>query len=404
MGELNHRIKDLIIKHLQDELTIEDQLELREWINVSDYNRDIFRQLTDPDQLSEDLKEYLEAKINIRKKIDVRIKTSAIADETPVYNIRPIRRHIRVYVAAAAIIFLFITSYIWLASRFDSSSKARPVPAPIAARDVAPGGNKATLTLSDGSSIVLENAADGHLTEQSAAHVSKQKDALSYTAVPSNGAVPSPIVYNILKTPRAGQFQVVLPDGTKVWLNNASSLRYPTSFSGTSREVELTGEGYFEVAKNVSKPFTVKVPDGAVIHVLGTSFNVMAYNDEPEIRTTLLEGSVKIKKGTQSVTLQPGQQVQSGKQLRVIKNVDVEESISWKNGLFQFHDADIETVMRSIARWYDLQVSFTEDKSKYNRLAFFAVRRDNYISDVLLALESSGYHFKMDGNRIIVLP
>jgi len=403
MGELNHRIKDLIIKHLKGELAVEEQLELQKWTEVSDDNLHVFHQLTEPDPLSENLKEYYEAKTNIRNKIDTRIKTFALP-ESPVPQIRSINRRLRIYVTAAALLSLFIISYFWLASRFDSSSKARPVPAPVAVQDVAPGGNKATLTLANGSTIVLENADDGRLTEQGATQVSKQKNALSYTAAPSRNTAPSAIVYNLLTTPRAGQFQVVLPDGTKVWLNNASSLRYPTSFSTPTREVELTGEAYFEVAKNVSKPFLVKLPDGAAVRVLGTSFNVMAYTDEPEIRTTLLQGSVKIKKGTQSITLLPGQQVQLGTQLRVIKNVDVEESIAWKNGLFEFHDADIETVMRSIARWYDIQVSFKEDKSKYNRLAFFSVRRDNYVSDILLALEASGYHFKMEGNEIVVLP
>jgi len=399
MGELNHRIRDLIIKHLKDEQTVEEQLELREWINASAHNRDVFHELSDPDKLSGDLKEYYEAKTSIRDKIDTRIKTFALP-ERPLSNSRTINRRLRIYVSAAALLFVFVLSYFWLASRFDSSSKARPASAPNAVRDVAPGGNKATLTLANGSNIVLENAADGQLTDQGSAHVSKQKNALSYKAPSGNAAT----VYNILTTPRAGQFQIVLADGTKVWLNNASSLRYPTNFSTSTREVELTGEAYFEVAKNVSKPFIVKLPDGAAVHVLGTSFNAMAYNDEPEMRTTLLEGSVKIKKGAQAVTLLPGQQAQLGNQLRVIKNVDVEESIAWKNGLFEFHDTDIETVMRSIARWYDIQVIFKEDKSKYNRLAFFSVRRDNYVSDILLALEASGFHFKMEENKIVVLP
>lgn len=358
MEELNHRIKDLIIKHLKDELTVEEQLELREWINTSDYNQELFHQLTDADQLNKGLKEYDDLRMSIRKKIDVRIKMFDLP-ESPVSNIRPIRRRRWVYAAAAAaLLFLFVTSYFWLASRFDSSSKARPMPVSVAVRDVAPGGNKATLTLGNGSTIILENTADGQLTEQGAAHVSKQKYALSYTTTHSPGAIPSATVYNTLTTPRAGQFQVVLPDGTRVWLNNASSLRYPTSFSGRSREVELTGEAYFEVAKNTSKPFSVKIPD-AIVHVLGTSFNIMAYNNEHATNTTLVEGAVKVSHYDHQMLLAPGEQVQLDKQGIIKKvKVNVASIIAWKNGFFNFSHTDFQGAMRQLARWYDVDVVY----------------------------------------------
>lgn len=403
MAELDHRIKDLIILHLKDELTVEQQLELQQWINASDHNSDVFRRLTGPDQLIEELKEYDEAKANVRDKIDARIRTFALP-ESPVSDIRPIRRRRWIYAsAAAALLFLFITSYLWLASRFDSSSKARPVPAPVAVRDVAPGGNKATLTLGNGSTIVLENAADGQLAEQGVVQVSKRKNALAYKIVgPHSDATPT-VVYNTLTTPRAGQFQVVLPDGTKVWLNNVSSLRYPTSFSGATREVELTGEGYFEVAKNEAKPFTVKLHD-ITIHVLGTAFNVMAYSDDPESRTTLISGKVSVEVSkTRSTILIPRQQavIYDSGELLVYSDVDTEEAIAWQRGYFHYTKANIRDVLRQLARWYDVEVEFTIPvPSDYTFDG--EIGRDLNLSTILKHLEKKDLHFHIEGKKLIV--
>ncbi|MBN9384538.1 MAG: FecR domain-containing protein [Chitinophagaceae bacterium] len=400
MEGLNHRIKDLIIKHLKDELTIEDQLELQEWADASDYNRELFHRLTNPDQLNKDLKEYDELRMTIREKIDARLKTPDL-QERPVPNIFPISRRRLVYAAAAAaLLFLFTISYFWLASRFDSSSKARPVPAPVAVRDVAPGGNKATLTLGNGSTIILENAADGQLTEQGDAHVTKQKNALSYTTALSHNIAPTDIIYNTLTTPRAGQFKVVLPDGTKVWLNNASSLRYPTSFSGTSREVELTGEAYFEVAKNISQPFSVKIPD-ATVHVLGTSFNIMAYNNENSTNTTLVEGSVKISQRDHQMLLTPGEQVQLDKQGKIKKiEVNVASVIAWKNGFFNFSHTDFQGAMRQLARWYDVDVVYKGTPP--SRSFSGVIDRQLSLSQVLRIFENDEYTLTIDGKSIIV--
>lgn len=396
MREINNRIKDLIIKHLKDELTVEQQLELQDWINVSDYNKELFQELTTTDNLSKELKEYQEAGINIWDKIDARIKTPAFI-EGPVTNIRPIGRRIRIYVAAAVIICLFITSYFWLASPFRSPSKARPASVPVAGRDVAPGGSKATLTLGNGSTIVLENVADGSVAEQGATRISKEKNSLSYTAAAS--ASPT-VVYNTLTTPRAGQFQVVLPDGTKVWLNNASSLRYPTSFSGTSREVELMGEAYFEVAKNVAKPFSVKVLD-ATVHVLGTSFNIMAYNNESTINTTLVSGSVKVSEHDHQMLLTPGEQSQLDKQGSLKKTqVNVASVIAWKNGFFNFSHTDFQSAMRQLARWYDIDVVY---KGVIPTKSFSGViDRQLSLSEVLKIFESDEYTLSIEGNSMIV--
>jgi ferric-dicitrate binding protein FerR (iron transport regulator) len=401
MGELDHRIKDLIIKHLKDELTVEQQLELQQWINASTHNSDIFRQLTEPDQLNEELKEYYEAKSNIRDKIDARIRTFALP-ENPVPNIRPARRRRWVYAsAAAALLFLLITSYFWLASRFDSSSKARPVPAPVAVRDVAPGGNKATLTLGNGATIVLENAADGSLAVQGVVQVSKRKNALSYNIVGPHSDATSTVVYNTLTTPRAGQFQVVLPDGTKVWLNNATSLRYPTSFSGPSREVELTGEAYFEVAKNTSKPFSVKIPD-ATVHVLGTSFNIMAYSNENTANTTLVEGAVKVTQRDRQMVLVPGEQAQLDKQGALKRTkVNIASVIAWKDGFFNFSHTDFQGAMRQLARWYDIDIIYKGVPP--TRTFSGVIDRQLNLTQVLKIFENDECTLTIDGKSIIVI-
>jgi ferric-dicitrate binding protein FerR (iron transport regulator) len=404
MERPNERIAYLFIRHLKDELTVEEQLELREWVNVSEHNQAIFHQFTDPDNLNGALKEYSTLEASIWDKIDAKMKTADLSEEAPVYNIRPNKRRRWIYVAAAAVLlFLSITSYFWLASRFNLSSKARPASAPVGAKDVAPGGNKATLTLSNGSTIVLENAADGHLAEQGSSDISKQKNALSYTTTPANGATSAAVVYNTLTTPRAGQFQVILPDGTKVWLNNASSLRYPTTFSGATREVELTGEAYFEVAKNTSQPFSVKIPN-AVIHVLGTSFNIMAYNDEPTVKATLLTGKVSIAAaaGKQTV-LSPGEQgiLTHAGEITMAKDVDTEEAIAWQRGYFHYVHANIGDVLRQLARWYDVEVIFTTPVS--DDYTFDGeIGRDLNLSTILKYLEKNDLHFHIEGKKLIV--
>jgi ferric-dicitrate binding protein FerR (iron transport regulator) len=178
-------------------------------------------------------------------------------------------------------------------------------------KDIEPGGNKAILTLGDNSTIVLDNAANGQLAQEGSSKVNKTKDGeLKYES--SIGNRQSSITYNTLSTPRGGQYQLVLPDGSKVWLNAAASIKFPTAFAGNERRVEITGEVYFEVAKDPKKPFKVTIPGGAAVEVLGTHFNINAYPDETSVKTTLLEGSVKVsqsaKDAEHAVVLKPGEQ------------------------------------------------------------------------------------------------
>jgi ferric-dicitrate binding protein FerR (iron transport regulator) len=212
------------------------------------------------------------------------------------------------------------------------------------------------------------------------------------------------MMYNTIRTPRGGQYEVDLPDGTHAWLNSASSLRFPTTFSGPKREVTLTGQGYFEVAKNKEYPFIVHA--GAMeIKVLGTSFDIMAYGDEPECNTTLVDGAVIVKHQGAERLLKPGEQahLDLSSQTMGIRNADVEEVIAWKNGKFQFGKSSIKTIMRQIARWYDVEIEYKGDLSGLQLSGIISRKGD--VAELLDALEETGdVHFTTENNRIIVTP
>jgi transmembrane sensor len=311
---------------------------------------------------------------------------------------------------AAAIVLLLVGSAAWWALHWSSST---PTQNNVSANDVAPGGNRAILTLSNGQTITLDSASDGLLAQQGAAKVVKKADGqLAYTQSVVSGAT---VFYNTMTTPRGGQYQLTLADGTKVWLNAASSITYPTTFLGNERRVKVTGEVYFEVTKNASQPFKVTVKDREEVEVLGTSFNINAYSDEIDMRTTLLQGSVRVmdlaanpvvgvntNNGKPGFILKPGQQAQieSGHPFRVVGNANVDQVVAWKNGLFQFDNADIQTVMRQLSRWYDVDVSFegpTPDIRFVGKLP-----REANASQVLRVLQKEQVHFRIEGKKIIV--
>jgi transmembrane sensor len=270
------------------------------------------------------------------------------------------------------------------------------------ARKIVPGGNKAILTLGNGSTIVLDSAQNGMLANQGGVHVYKSKNGqLVYDVSKFKSGGTDELAYNTISTPRGGQYQIMLPDGSKVWLNAASSLKFPAHFSGAQREVTLTGEGYFEVAKDKRHPFTVSV-NNMKIEVLGTHFNIMGYQDEGVTATTLLEGSVKVIKGNVQQMIVPGQQAMV-KQDIIVKNVDVNEAVEWKNGNFNFAHEKLGGIMRKIARWYDVDIDF---EAKTTSATFIGtIPRSQNIKDVLEYLELTGLvHFKITERRITVMP
>ncbi|WP_183574915.1 FecR family protein [Mucilaginibacter sp. X5P1] len=326
-----------------------------------------------------ELEEYL--KENITKRIIAKEKSVV-----PFYKRNLIR--------AAAILVFFLTG-IWLLYNRQSQQVANNKPI---THDLAPGGNKAILTLSNGAKVVLSNVKNGDLATQAGAQVIKHDSLLSYKAT---DAKISQVSYNTITTPNGGQFQMVLADGTKVWLNAASSLKFPTEFIGKDRTVELTGEAYFEVAKNKNKPFNVKTATQTV-QVLGTHFNINSYNDEAAVKTTLLEGSVKVFSAAETILISPGQQaiLRNNEPFLVRNDLDIDEVIAWKNGMFQFNDADIQTIMRQISRWYDIDVEFKGPIPNYTYHG--KISRNSNASEVLKILGLSGINFTIEGRRIIV--
>jgi ferric-dicitrate binding protein FerR (iron transport regulator) len=261
---------------------------------------------------------------------------------------------------------------------------------------IVPGGNKAILTLADGTTVILDSAANGNIASQGNTKLIKVDGQLAY----NTSGKSNEILYNTVSTPRGGLYNLILADGSKVWLNAASSLRFPATFIGKERKVELTGEAYFEVAKNAAMPFKVEV-NGMNVEVLGTHFNINSYADEATINTTLLEGKVKVTSVLNSQLLSPGQQAQlnANGQISLNKKVDVDEVMSWKNSLFSFNTIDITGIMRQISRWYDVDVSY---QGKISTETFSGmVSRNSNISQVLKIMEQTGVRFKIEGKKIV---
>lgn len=413
MTEGNERIKELITRHLKSELSNEESKELESWIQDSEKNRSLFHELTDPVALAENLQEFHEAKLAIREKIERSIGETMPATRTaaPVRNLRP---RTRVYAAACVLIALCTGIYYW-STRSPTPAIAKTANASqLLKNDILPGGTKAILKLADGSTILLDSAKNGKLADEGNAEIVKQAGGkLTYKLSAANPA-STPLVYNTLSTPRAGQFEVTLPDGTKVWLNNASSLRYPTAFTGQDRIVTLSGEAYFEVAPIVAAsghgrmPFKVNVTpsaettQGILVEVLGTHFNIMAYSNEAAVQTTLLEGKVKVSRGSREAVLQPGEQAAIGQNdnWSLLKGVDTEGVVDWKNGLFHFDHADLPAVMRQLARWYDVDVEYQGMIPAH--VYEGDIHRDLTLTQVLENLANKDVHFQLEGRKVIV--
>lgn len=371
-------LKDLIQRYLKGNTTPEEASALHEWYDSFDDS-----EVSLPMEPGED-RHLLEQRLLNRLR--------------PVMQPAPAKpfRYRRYLVAASVVILIGVAGMVGLQLRY-SSHKKNIIAANIPAKEVLPANKKALLTLADGSTIALDDAANGAIGRQGGASVIKNtKGQLSYQVDEAGEAV----VYNTLTVPRGGQFQVVLPDGTKVWLNSASSLRYPTSFRGADRKVILQGQAYFEIAGKANQPFKVQANEMEVV-VLGTRFDMMAYADEPTINATLLDGKIKV----QDQILHPGQQAVlalAGHQLTV-KEADINKIMAWKNGLFVFNNMDLPTILREIARWYDVEIVYHTIPGK--ELYGGGISRNLNLSAVLHVLEENGTnHFKTDGNKVIVLP
>jgi len=390
----------LIKKHIHNELTDDERRTLNNWIDESNENRQVFNEMTNEDSFREAMQEFYDF-----------TSTHIQGPSAAVVGMHPGKTNWIRYTLAAAVVIIAVC-LVWLFALNNRNEKQVAVTNTATKKitpDIPPGGDKAVLTLADGSTIKLDDAHNGVIAEQGKTVINKKNGALVYNegkVKPEN----STISWNTVTTPRGGQYQLSLPDGSKVWLNAASSLRFPVSFSEDKRVVKLEGEAFFEVAasigKNGKRPFIVEV-NGMEVEVLGTHFNIMAYGDEPDTKTTLIEGSVKVSNGSSVAMLKPGQQAltkagNTATGIRINKEADVAEATAWKDGNFQFNHADLETVMRQVARWYDVDVTYEgqlPDKHFTGRMS-----RNMKASELLSGIEFIGVHFKIEGKKIVVLP
>lgn len=392
--------KALFEQLLQGNLSPEETEDLVNWLGneeskpqASDLILAQLSQTISEEQITPELRKLLESKL---PSILSQSASTTVVRTIPFFK----RQWIRY--AAAIIIILGTSLFIWLPRKSSLPAGPSITHAPVK-NDVAPGKEGAILTLEDGRKVVLDDLGNGVVATQNGTKVLLNDGQLVYN---TGDAASKEIVYNTIATPRGRQFQLVLPDQTKVWLNAASSLRYPIAFTGKERKVEITGEAYFEVTKNAQMPFHVKINDETEVEVLGTHFNINSYSNEANVNTTLLEGSVKISHKGEKAVIKPGQQaqvsMQSQNKIRVLSDVNVEKVMAWKNGVFDFQDATLEEVMHQLERWYDIEVKYEKGIPKLEFVG--KMGRDLNLSSVLRGLELSKVHCRLEGKTLTILP
>lgn len=419
---LNDNIADLIIKHLQDTISADESQILEQWIAASEENRSKFNRIVNGDTLREDLLLYIDSDQRIRERVYAKLPEVQDA-----LIVTPKRNWMR-WVSVAAAVLIITGASVWLMRSKETQLTNTPEQQVPMATTIPAGGNRATLTLADGTVIDLDKAGNGTIATEGKTKVTKTENGqLEYKS--ATGTRTSAITYNLLSTPRGGQYQLILPDGSKVWLNAASSIKYPTEFSGKERRVEVTGESYFEIVKNTEKPFKVTVlpPSGGAgrggeIEVVGTHFNINAYGDEQPIVTTLIEGKIKISpidvvskpsvssdinnpkpKTINYKLLNPGEEAQISDKadIKVRKNVDTESAVAWMKGFFDFHNANIKTVMSQVSRWYNIDVQY---KSAVPAQTFEGnIDRNIPLNELLALLQQMGAtKFTIEGRTVKV--
>lgn len=381
-----------INRHAQGQLTSEERDILVAMLHDSAYQEELVRLLDSEwpfwEELGLDLPQSYK---QVKKGVLQQIRLLDNKTTSSVHRIHFLRRNWFRY-AAAILILSGMGSYFFMIRTKEKSVVNQKV----SVEDILPGTNKALLTLSDGTSIVLDSAADGTIAQQGNSSIVKLSNGeIRYDL---KGLSQGDILMNTMATPRGGQYQLVLPDGTKVWLNAASSITYPAVFVGSNRKIKITGEVYLEVADDKSKPFLVDIDGKASVEVLGTNFNVNSYIDEGEIKTTLIEGCIKVNS---QFILKPGQQaVQPEGKVKMIDNVNIDQVIAWKNGLFSFNSTDIYTVMRQLSRWYNIDVKY-DDKVPTVKISG-KMDRGLSLQEILEFLTKMEIKCRMEGRTLIV--
>lgn len=388
---LRERLQYLVNRYFDGTCTNDEQLELARYIDAA-ANDDALKAV-----LEETWSNY-QPTAEMPADMPGRVLTAVFAQE----QTRPARvrrlQNLRMVAAAAVLLALAGTAYLLLKPR-DKATIATELPR--FRNEVPAGGNKAILTLGDGTVITLDSMANGLLAQQGQVQI--VKTATGQLSYQGGGDAKETTALNTIRTPRGGEYRLTLPDGTQVWLNAASSITFPVVFAGAERNVQVSGEVYFEVAHNKAKPFHVTVGEMSV-EVLGTHFNINAYAGEAAVKTTLLEGAVKVASGNERRQLAPGQQavVTVAGNMQVEDDVDLDEVIAWKNGYFQFNDADIRSVMRQLENWYDVKVAYENGKVP-ERSFGGGIQRSLPLTRVLKILEENDVKFRVEGRNITVL-
>lgn len=369
-------IAQLVLKQLKGELDNEGTVALNDWINRSEANQILYQQLTTPEALQSDLQDFYQSKANILKKIEGTIIVPKIV---PMW---------KKMIAAASVILILSTYFLIFNKKI-----AQPNTAQIAADIKAPQINRAMITLDNGQILYLDSIANGSVITKGSIKIIKTADGEVVYSGNTNK-----IAFNTLSNPKGSKvINMTLSDGSLVWLNAGSSITYPVAFSAKVRKVSIIGEAYFEVKHDDTKPFIVSKGETSVT-VLGTHFNVNAYNDESEIKVTLMEGSVKVN----NTILKPGQQAQVSSVIKVVNDVDLDQVIAWKNGLFNFNKTELGEIMRQLEKWYDVEVEYPEGKPIVTLTGI--INRNINAVNALEMLKISGVHFTIEGKKIIIKP
>lgn len=391
------RIRQLLVAYVTNSIPHADYNELMDYVQEARRDTELYafmEQVWNAQPIAQPFTE-LESKVLYQQILSDKRFTASPETKVPNYRMW--------YGIAASLVLISLIAILMLNYRGVFKEKEF-LSKNIIKNDIPPGAQRAVLTLASGHQVELTTAGNDSLVKNSE-NIAKAADGQLIYQQSGKTRVAS---FNTIETPRGGQYQIILPDGTKVWLNSASRIKYPESFAGLhKRAIELSGEAYFEVAHNRRQPFIVKT-DNQHVEVLGTHFNINSYADEGETRTTLLEGSVKVSKKQdkdqqQSLTLIPGQQAVLTGGILNVEKADLEAATAWKEGYFIFRDEELQSIMRKISRWYDVEVSYSKN-IPYKRYEG-SISRFKNVSEILRKFElTEGIHFKVEGRRITVMP
>ncbi|MES2275944.1 MAG: FecR domain-containing protein [Bacteroidota bacterium] len=393
------QVAAMVAKMLTGELSAEEKDVLDNWIKADAENIKLFNRLTNKAYLADQLKIWNSDIDEIGwEKLQARIRPQQQS------NIRRLSYRGLKYAAVLFPFVLFCALGWYLHTKNNTVSKQSPQLVKVS---VLPGSNKARLILSNGKQIELGGSGVDSIKEQGGTSIMVTGNQLAYESEVSGGNNLTANVFNTVVTPRGGEYQVILPDGTKVWMNAASSLRYPTKFTESERKVYLSGEAYFEVTKDAAHPFIVSARK-MDIQVLGTKFNVKAYNDEDFDKTTLTEGHVRLTAiaGHNKADLYPGFQSTVGHSDGHIQidRANIEEALAWKNGLFVFESEPLESIMRKISRWYDIDVDFSSLKLKQYHFTGRIKRQENVQHILDMITETAKVKFKLNNRTLTISP